>query len=339
MLLRQFSMKPEYKMHFMTNGGSAIHRLDSLPVSPVILPMQSGMKNVLYAYSNFCRVKAYCEENAIHVIHTHHRYPEFIAYLVSSKLNVATVTTAHSIVKGFKSLSFRSDKIVAVSNAVRDTIMRQFVTDGSKIIVLYNCVEPLRPYAEKEIVAMRRNLGIPEHHKVILYVGRFDPPKGVQYLIRAFRRISAECDKATLLLIGGTQPSFEKYDDSRIIYLPAQESAALFYQLSDLVVLPSEQDSFPYIMLEAGLAGKPFIGSRVGGIAEFIEDGHNGLLFPAKDEAALAHRILEVLNDDSMSSLLGANLRQKVASLPTCEQYCGRLDEIYRDLLFPIDPN
>ena len=86
-------------------------------------------------------------------------------------------------------------------------------------------------------------------------------------------------------------------------------------------------------MLEAGLSGKPFIGSRVGGIAEFIEDGRDGLLFPAKNELVLAQCMLELLNDETKSARLGENLRRKVSSLPICEEYSKRIDEIYRSLL------
>jgi glycosyltransferase involved in cell wall biosynthesis len=320
-------------MHFMTNGGNALHRLKALPVSPVLIPMQMGVKNVFHAYSNFRSVKSYCEEHGIDLIHTHHRYPEFIASAVSRQLNLATVTTAHSIVHGFKVLSFRSDKIVAVSNAVRDSLIQQFGIDASKIAVMHNCVEPFRPCSDEELADRKRTLGIPDNDKVILYLGRFDRIKGVKYLINAYRRISTERTDLTLLLVGGAQAAIEKDEASRIIRVPAQDATSVFYQLSDLVVLPSEQDPFPYTMLETGLAGKPFVGSRVGGIAEFIEEGTDGLLFTPRDEAELADRMLEVLNDDSKAASLGSNLRRKVWSLPTCEQYGEKLEELYEHLL------
>lgn len=317
----------------MTNGGNALHRLNTLPVRPVLVPMKRGVRNVAHAYSNFRCVKAYCEENAIQLIHTHHRYPELVGHFVSKTLGLRTVTTAHSIVEGFKSLSFKSDRIIAISNAVRETLVSRFGVEEARILTMYNCIEAFEKCGSEELGTIRKSIGIPENHKVILYVGRFDAVKGVRYLIHAFKKINDKFPDATLLLIGDTYRSFDMYGDTRIKILPPQENISQYYQLSDLVVLPSKQESLGYVMLEAGIAGKPFIGSQVGGIAEFIEDGRDGLLFPARDVGALASRILEVLNDESTSALLGANLRRKVGSLPTCEQYCTKLDELYRNLL------
>ena len=332
-LLRYFARRPGYTMHFMTNGGNALHRLNTLPVSPVLIPMQRGVKNVFHLYPNFASVKAYCEKNDIHLIHTHHRYPEFIASLVTCKSGVPTVTTAHSIVRGFRVLSFRSDKIIAVSNAVCESIVQRFGIDRSRIAVMHNAVEPFRPCPEGEVAEMKRTLGIPERHKVILYLGRFDRIKGVQYLLNAYRRIRATQTDLTLLLVGGNASAIEKDEINHIVRVPAQDNTAVFYQISNLVVLPSEQDPFPYTMLEAGLAAKPFVGSRVGGIAEFIEEGMDGLLFTPRNEPELAQRILEILNDDSKAARLGWNLRRKVQSLPTSEQYGEKLEELYERLL------
>ena len=61
-----------------------------------------------------------------------------------------------------------------------------------------------------------------------------------------------------------------------VIYLPPLENIKQLYSISDVVILPSKKDSFPYVMLEAGINKKSFIGGNTGGIAEFIEDGVNG---------------------------------------------------------------
>jgi L-malate glycosyltransferase len=333
MLLRHFSARPEYKVSFITNGGSALQRLDSVPVKPVIIPMQTGIRNILNVNANAQLIKGFCAENEINIIHSHHRYPEFIAHRVSKGLNLRTITTAHSMVKGFKALSFKSDRIIAVSNAVKERIIEDFGVDRSKIIMFYNCVEEIEARRPEENKALRKELGIPENNKVILYIGRFDDIKGVPYLIHAFDKICNEFQAATLLLIGDVDRSFQKYSNKRIKILPPQENSAQYYRISDIVVLPAKRDPFPYVMLETGLASKPFIGSRVDGIAEFIEDGKDGLLFPAKDEEALAAAMLRVLRDDDLASQLATNLHHKVKSLPTCEQYCERLDKIYREML------
>ena len=66
---------------------------------------------------------------------------------------------------------------------------------------------------------------------------------------------------------------------SKIKILKPVKNPYPFYSIADIVVLPSLADSFPYVMLESGLFKKPFVGTQTGGIAEFIDDGKNGLLF------------------------------------------------------------
>ena len=70
-----------------------------------------------------------------------------------------------------------------------------------------------------------------------------------------------------------------------------------YYQLIDVFVLPSRVDPFPLVMLEAGLMKKPFIGSKVDGIAELIENETDGLLFESGNSDDLVSKILKIYND------------------------------------------
>ena len=106
-----------------------------------------------------------------------------------------------------------------------------------------------------------------------------------------------------------------------------------FYQVSDIVVLPSRTDPFPYVMLEAGAMKKPFIGGNTGGISEFIEDGVNGLLIEPGNSDQLADKIMFLLNNPVQAELLADALYQKVKKECDCEKYFERLEKIYNQIL------
>ena len=100
-----------------------------------------------------------------------------------------------------------------------------------------------------------------------------------------------------------------------------------------MIVLPSKSDPFPYVMLEAGKFRKPFIGGNSGGIAEFIEEGVNGLLVAPGNPDELAEKIDYLLNNPNICSELGNNLFEKVTQLCDYNNYFRRIEIIYNSLL------
>jgi glycosyltransferase involved in cell wall biosynthesis len=336
-LLQNFSKMPDYRVHFITNGGDALQRLEKLNIQFDFFPFVTGIKNIFYLYPNYYALTKYCKENKIDIIHSHHRYPEFIASLVAKRLQIKTVTSALSFVKGYRRLSFRSDRIIADSNSVRDFVEREFNVPSYKVSTLYSCVRDFPVENPTETIKLKESLQIPKNHKVLLFVGRLESIKGFDTLLNAFSLIRRTQTNITLLLIGSANRRIRKnllsLSQEDIRYVLPSITYHRYYHLSDVVILPSRRDPFPYVMLETGLNKKAFIGGNVDGIAEFIEDGKDGLLFTPGDEQTLAHLILQVLNDSSMAARLGANLYRKVKSLPTCNQYCEKLDSMYHELL------
>lgn len=337
MLFKHYKTKPKYKLHFITNGGNALDKLESIDVQPVVIPMQTGIQNIFHLRSNLRFIGKYCEDHKIQIIHTHHRYPEFVSSFVAKKYRLRTITTAHSLVRGGKSLSFKSDKIIAVSNAVSESIIQRYRVDKSKIETMYNCIEEMPDTSTTDSLNLRKTLGIPSQNKVILYIGRFDAIKGTKYLIRAFEGIKQNFSNITLLMVGDSHCFSQKTiyweNGCQQINLPPQNNGYQYFHLADLVVLPSLQDPFPYVMLETGMAKKTLIGANIDGIAEFIEDGKDGLLFDAGDVKKLSECIIELISNPLKTVTLGNNLYQKIKSLPTCAQYCDKLNEIYQNLL------
>ena len=335
--LQHFSKRYDFDVHFITNKGDSLDRIsENENIHLYILEFEKDHKNPIKMIKDFFQLLSYCKKYKIDIIHTHHRYPELISVLVSKITGAKTVTTVHSLVSGLKSLSFRSDVIICVSNAVKKNLIVNYTHTNNKITVLYNCIDDSFFDINSDNQLIRNKFKFNHLDKIILFAGRISRIKGVDTLINAFVKINRLNENVKLILLGQVEDiniaetikGFEK----QILVIPPVKDISEFYQVSDIVVLPSRIDPFPYVMLEAGAMKKPFIGGNTGGILEFIEDGVNGLLFEPCNSDQLADKIIFLLNNPILAKVLANALYEKVKKECDCEKYFKNLIEIYSKL-------
>ena len=336
-LLKHFNNQKGYTVHFITNGGDALSKLQSEKINYELLPFSKGWKNIFYFPFNFFSLRKFCVENKINLIHTHHRYLGFLANLLRKQLNIKTITTAHSFVSGYKEISFRSDKIIAVSNAVKNSIIKEFNIPLEKIITLYNCILLDQNKSVSTNDELLNKLNLKKDDFIILFLGRINNLKGVNILIESFRKIRNEYISLNLILIGDvldkTISRMKIQQNESIKLLLPQSDVDTYYNLANVIVLPSRVEPLGYTMLEAGYFKKPFIGSRTGGIAEFIEDGVNGFLFEPGNADDLAEKIKFVIDNPEKAKSAAEKLHKKVKKYCNCEDYFAKLTSIYDDLV------
>lgn len=156
----------------------------------------------------------------------------------------------------------------------------------------------------------------------ILFVGRLIEVKGVDVLVRAMLRVGS----ARLMIAGdgGQRTALEalarklSIDAVFLGQVDASERDQLLAQ-SKVVAIPSRvlqsgrTEGTPVVCLEAMAAGRPVIAARVGGLAEIVVDGHNGLLFEADDELALAEKLNLLISDSGLREELATNARLTAA--------------------------
>ncbi|MCZ7613536.1 MAG: glycosyltransferase family 4 protein [Ignavibacteriaceae bacterium] len=172
---------------------------------------------------------------------------------------------------------------------------------------------------------------------MILFVGRLCHEKGFDKLIKAFELLRSKNKNIILIAAGqliGNKNDFGLFLNSEgVVYITPRSSINYFYEISNLVILPSRVDPFPFVMLESGSFKKPFIGGNTGGIAEFIEDGKNGLLVDPENPEELADKIFFLLNNPEFGKTLGENLYEKVTRLCDYNNYFKEVENIYKSLL------
>ena len=212
-----------------------------------------------------------------------------------------------------------------------------------KIFVLGTGVDinQFQNVSKESINDYKRQLGIPVNGEVIGYAGRIELPKNILVLIKAFERIAPEHPNA-YLIIAGSQSDYLQVLQDYCSGMPAEiserikwriafkhdEKPLLFHSL-DILCLPSPNESFGLVFLEAWSCKKPVIGAAIGAVKDVISDGEDGLLMNVGDEISLAEKLTTLLETPSLRYKMGERGFKKVQDNFTWDIIVSRLRQCY----------
>jgi len=225
----------------------------------------------------------------------------------------------------------RVDVVVAVSQGILDVYRRSALLDAvPRLRVVHTVPSLLAPPVDTvERARQRWRLA---GKRVVLYVGKLSPGKGIADLLAAAHRVSSAVPDVLFVVAGegevGTPESFIKH----LGPLPNEEVLAL-YPLAEVVVVPSViPDALSRVILEAMAAARPVIATRVGGTPELVLDGKTGLLVERNDPAGLAAALLTMLGDEALRCACGAAARRHLESLAGEGGSVDRLLDVYAEV-------
>jgi glycosyltransferase involved in cell wall biosynthesis len=233
-----------------------------------------------------------------------------------------SVLHVHDIVDRVPRHWASADVVLADSQAVADRL------DGLDAHVVYCPIELDPPLVD----APWERAGVAPRAPVIGFVGRIEPRKGVVDLIAAAPAIRASAPDAQIVIVGddpwGAFPEYlaEVRAATDVIHVPWQENAAGLMRHLDVLVAPSHQEPFGTVLSEAMAVGTPVVATRVGGLAEVVDDGVTGLLVEPGDLDALAAAVLEVLD---RREAMGAAARQAARRFGA-DAYADRVEALIR---------
>lgn len=155
----------------------------------------------------------------------------------------------------------------------------------------------------------------------ILFVGRLEKRKGLNYLLEAFVRVKQEVPDSRLIVVGPGTRLRRKYEkqvaksgleDVAFIGFAPYQDLPRYYKTADVFCTPATgSESFGIILLEAMAVAKPIVASNIEGYASVISDGVDGMLVPPKDSQSLARALVTLLTDQSLRQEMGAQGRAK----------------------------
>jgi glycosyltransferase involved in cell wall biosynthesis len=184
--------------------------------------------------------------------------------------------------------------------------------------------------------------GIPHDARVILFVGRITPDKGVRELIAAFREIKAAGSTAHLVLAGpldserggASNLSMRDIDcvpDTHLVGYTERPEA--YMAIADILCLPSYREGFGTVVIEAAAMGVPTIGTNIYGLSDAVVNGETGVLVPPRDSAALASALAVLLKDKVKCTSMGLAARERARTLFEASRVNSKVAEEYLHLL------
>ena len=282
------------------------------------------------------------------VLHTHNSMAHYYAVLATFGLPVARViNTRHSMGgrKGttrqewlYRRSMHSTDHVVAVCEAERVRLRADGVRPRGGLSTIPNGISLDRfvtATAERQH-ALAESLGWRPDSRIIGTVGRLQPVKDQERLIRAFGRVRAVVPEAVLMVVGdGTlRPQLEQLVED----LALRESVRLLGDRSDvpqllagmeLFALSSLSEGYSVALIEACAAGLPIVATDVGGNHEIVRSGVNGKLVAAGDTSALADALLDMLADPGGTQAMGKAGRDWALSEASFRTMAGRYERLY----------
>ena len=276
------------------------------------------------------------------LVHSHTWYTNFAGYLAKLLYDIPLVVSAHSLEPlrpwkaeqlggGYRVSSFaervtyeNADAIVAVSNGMRDDILRSYpAVDPDKVHVIFNGIDlnrwhrPETKEAEDKAAQIRESFGIDPNRPTVVFVGRITRQKGLTYFLRSVEKLPPEVQ--VVLCAGAPDtPEIAKETEDLVAMLQEHRTGVIHISQmldhesliavlagSDVFATPSIYEPLGIVNLEAMALALPVVGTATGGIPDVIVDGVTGYLVPIEQEQDGTGRPLdpEKFEDDFAAAL------------------------------------
>jgi D-inositol-3-phosphate glycosyltransferase len=289
--------------------------------------IDEGMPKVaIYAYIQrlVCGVENFRKSNNIHydLIHSHYWLSGLVGRQLQAWWHVPHAVMFHTLgavknsigigedepelrIESEREVIGSCDRIIASTAKERQELIKYYGASPDKIAII-PCginLDLFKPI-DKEIA--RKELGL-DHQKVILFVGRIEPLKGLEQLLRALNYMEGE-KPPLLMIVGGDEHSRgrvhmlqrmakELHIEDRVVFVGsvAQERLPLFYSAADICAIPSYYESFGMVALESLACGTPIVANKVGGMKHIIRQSEMGRVARDNSPQNLASEISELL--------------------------------------------
>lgn len=242
-----------------------------------------------------------------------------------------------------KFLGSRADKIIAVSDAVKNDLILKGAS-REKVERIYNGIniEKFNLTSQAESDKLKKEFNVSADSIVLISVGQARPEKGLIFLVKAFSAIAVKHPSSILLVIGGKNgPCYgelrseaEKLEISdRVFFTEMRSDVPDLLHISDILILPSLLEALANSVLEGMAASKAVIATRIGGVPEIVMDGENGILVAPKDSISMSNAIDRLISNPSLRKQMGEAGRRIVEEKFNLKNSIERLFDLYKRLI------
>jgi L-malate glycosyltransferase len=266
------------------------------------------------------RMAEVAEFYSLDLLHVHYAIPHSVSALLARQMlasrgrHLPFITTLHGtditlvgLDRSYLPITRfgieQSDGVTAISSYLRDRTREAFGIT-SEIEVIRNFVNCDVYVRNPELVAVMRGRFAETGERLLVHLSNFRPVKRIQDVVEVFARVAREVPARLMLIGDGPDRSIAEYlarehnIQDRVHFVGKQDNVNELLPLADLMLMPSEMESFGLAALEAMACGVPTIATDVGGVSELVENGHNGLLFEVGDVGSMSAAAIALLRDE-----------------------------------------
>lgn len=296
------------------------------------------------------KLKHYLRNEKIDVVHCHQYTPYVYGLLAAIGSNTKVLFTEHGrfYPDSYKwkrylinpVLNFFTDKIVSISKATVDAMVKFENFPRRNIEVIYNGIKSGEEVlSEKLESALKAELGIAKEDIVFGTISRLDPIKNQKMMITAFRRVSEGLTNAKLVLIGDG-PSREELEehvsrcdlDGKVIFTGFIVNPQRYFCLMDIFLLPSLSEGTSMTLLEAMAFSIPCIVTDVGGNPEIVIENETGIVVPNDDSSRLAEAMITLSKNKALCAKYGERGRLRYQENFTVKHMVDAYENLYLKL-------
>jgi len=264
----------------------------------------------------------------IHIMHTYLYHTNILGRVMGWVTRVPVIISTQRSTDPWRKWYHRAlDRITArlcdviISNSIagKERLIKKEKIKEDKIIIINNGIEKAFPCDMPMLHRLKEQCGILADSPVIGTVSNLKPAKGLRYLLQAFKYISEKNNKAKLVIVGYGElyNELEQYAEDlgvlhNVRFTGFQSNAIDYISFFDVFVISSLWEGTPVSLLEAMSLGKPVVATDVGGVAEVVKSGEDGVLVKPRNARLLADTIIEIMSNKTMRKELGENAARKI---------------------------
>jgi L-malate glycosyltransferase len=269
------------------------------------------------------RMAEVAEFNGLDLLHVHYAIPHSVSALLARQMiavrgqRLPFVTTLHgtditlvgldrSYLPITRYAIQESDGVTSISSYLKAKTIEDFgVTRGIEVVPNFVNCDVYTPFKDEAKRAEARSRLARPDEAILMHLSNFRPVKRVVDVVKIFAQVALEMPAQLVLVGDGPDRSAaewlarDSHIQDKIRFLGKQEQVHELLPLADLLLMPSELESFGLVALEAMACKVPSIATRVGGVPELIDDGETGLLYAVGDVSGMAQGALGLLNDEA----------------------------------------
>jgi glycosyltransferase involved in cell wall biosynthesis len=312
-------------------------------------PIYSNLMRNKFDVRVLYKLSKICFHHKIHILYIITQpLTLFWCYLIAKICKLPIISVIHNTVSLSDAHKFKIykiflplvTKIVTVARMQMHQLVQNQKLPDSKMSVIYNGVDIEQFNSSVNVIKTKQSLGLNPKNKTVGMVTRFYPLKGIDIFLEAAAKINRIYPSVQFLIIGnGPQmPAMidlsEELDIShKVHFLGFRENINELIPLFDIAVISSRTEALPLVVLEYMSCGKVVVATRVGSVPELVVHGKTGFLVDPENSTELANKILLLLHNPYLASIMGCHGKYIVSEKFTLEKTVEQTEALFNECI------